>query len=350
MANSKTLAPQMRPLIDKVGFPHTMEQTEAFIARVKELSGDQWEARRNACHIKADTSWKVAICPHDDYSYVGYLYPLVLQNLKSKTVFIFGVAHKAGLFNLSDNLIFDDFATWHGIKNPVPVSGLRKALLAKIPETSYEVHQPMQQAEHSVEAMLPILQYYNNEAEIVPILVPPMPFDKMTRIAAELTEAIAAIASERHLKWGEDFSMLITTDAVHYGDQGWGNNNQCKRFGVDKEGYMETVEFENHLIDDCLAGRIDESHLHAFFDQTVDSANYQLHKWPWCGRYSVPFGLLTMYKLAKKMNLPVPEGKLLGYSTSITHDPVPVADLGGMGVTAPANLRHWVGYAALGYV
>jgi hypothetical protein len=37
-----------------------------------------------------------------------------------------------------------------------------------------------------------------------------------------------------------------------------------------------------------------------------------------------------------------------GYSTSIANKPLPVSDL-GMGVTAPAKLTHWVGYAAVGY-
>lgn len=349
MINNKSNTAQCRPLIDKIGFPHTLDQTESFLKRVKQQQGELWNAKLHAHGISANTCWKTAICPHDDYSYVGYLYPLVLQYVKSKTVFIFGVAHKAASFNLSRDLVFDDYESWHGIRKPIMVSGIRKALLERISESSWEIHRPMQQVEHSVEAMLPLLQYYNPDVQIVPILVPSMPFDRMSLLAGELADAIAGIAVEKKLQWGKDFSLLITTDAVHYGDQGWENNYQCKRFGIDSDGYKEAIEFENSLIDECLAEKIDEQNIHSFFNQTVDSANYQLQKWSWCGRYSVPVGLLTMYKLAKKLNTALPEGTLLDYSTSLTHDPIPVSDLDGMGTTAPAHLRHWVGYAALGY-
>lgn len=350
MVNKKNNSLKQRPLVDKVGFAHTLSQVEAFLKRVEEQQGDLREARSRAHNLDSHTFWKAAICPHDDYSYVGYLYPLLLQSVRSKTVFIIAVAHKAASFNLSDDLIFDDFDEWHGIRKPIPVSDMRKVLLDRIPDTSWEVHRPMQETEHSVEAMLPILQYFNPDIEIVPILVPPMAFDRMKIVTDGLAGAIAGIVNERKLSWGKDFSILITTDAVHYGDQGWNTNNPCKRFGLDKEGYMEAVGFENNLIDECLSGKIDEEHLRSFYNQMVDSANYQLPKWTWCGRYSVPAGLMTMIKLAKKLNLPVPEGTLLDYSTSLTHEPIQVNDLDGMGTTAPATLRHWVGYAALGYL
>jgi MEMO1 family protein len=38
----------------------------------------------------------------------------------------------------------------------------------------------------------------------------------------------------------------------------------------------------------------------------------------------------------------------LGYETSISHKELPVNDL-RMGKTAIATLKHWVGYAAVGY-
>jgi AmmeMemoRadiSam system protein B len=342
-------ASTIRPLVDKVGFPHTLKQTETFLARVEEQQGDLLQAKRESHQISADTSWRVAICPHDDYTYVGSLYPLVLQPVKAKTVFILAVAHKAALHNLKNNLVFDDFATWHGIKKPIPVSQFRESLQKKMPRSLWETHRPMQQVEHSVESMLPLLQYYNEKVEIVPILVPFMPFERMLEVSEALSGAISEIAKENKLVWGKDYSILITTDAVHYGDEGW-NGRNCKRYGVDKEGYAEAVDYEDTIIDECLAGTITEDKLHAFYNHTVDSANYTEYKWTWCGRYSVPVGLLTAIKLAKKLNAIVPSGTLLDYSTSLAHEPIPVSDLDGMGITAPATLRHWVGYAALGYL
>ena len=71
------------------------------------------------------------------------------------------------------------------------------------------------------------------------------------------------------------------------------------------------------------------------------------YKWTWCGRYSVPMGLITSYYLTKKFNINL-SGLLLGYATSIDHQTLPVDDL-VMGTTAPANIHHWVGYAAIAY-
>ncbi|HXB13592.1 MAG TPA: AmmeMemoRadiSam system protein B [Bacteroidia bacterium] len=338
-----------RPLVDKIGFAHTFDQVGTFLARLEEQQGSLLEAKRAAHQITPSTRWKAAICPHDDYSYVGYLYPLVLQPVKSKVVVIIAVAHKAAMHNLSNAIIFDDFAHWHGIRKPIPVSNLREALQNKLPRSLWQVHRPMHQVEHSVESMLPILQYYNPDIEIVPILVPFMPFDKMLEISDALSSAIKDIATERKLDWGKDFSMLITTDAVHYGDEGW-NGKNCNRFGVDKDGYMEAISYEDSIIDECLAGKINQEHLNTFYKHMVNDANYQEYKWTWCGRYAVPLGLLTTIKLAQKMNQPIPEGMLLAYSTSLSHEQIPVNDLDGMGITAPATLRHWVGYAALGYL
>jgi hypothetical protein len=42
-------------------------------------------------------------------------------------------------------------------------------------------------------------------------------------------------------------------------------------------------------------------------------------------------------------------GHLVGYGTSVDgRERIPVEDL-GMGFTAPAHARHWVGYASIGF-
>jgi hypothetical protein len=80
----------------------------------------------------------------------------------------------------------------------------------------------------------------------------------------------------------------------------------------------------------------------------VQPDNYKEYKWTWCGRYSVPFGLLTAIELQKQTNSALLKGKFIGYSTSIDHKPLPVEDL-HMGRTAIATMRHWVGYVSVGY-
>ena len=82
-----------------------------------------------------------------------------------------------------------------------------------------------------------------------------------------------------------------------------------------------------------------------FSSYTLKSENYKEYKWTWCGRYSVPAALYTAYYLndSKPLN-----GELVGYSTSITSNHIPVDDI-RMGRTAIATDCHWVGYAAIGY-
>jgi hypothetical protein len=96
-----------------------------------------------------------------------------------------------------------------------------------------------------------------------------------------------------------------------------------------------------------LVGELTPEKIRAFSSCTVSENDYREYKWSWCGRYAVPLGLLTAYDISVKAEAPL-KGLAVGYSTSIANQPVPVADI-GMGVTAPAKLTHWVGYAAVGY-
>ncbi|MBL7138660.1 MAG: hypothetical protein ISS17_07800 [Bacteroidales bacterium] len=108
------------------------------------------------------------------------------------------------------------------------------------------------------------------------------------------------------------------------------------------------VAHEHEIIDNCLTGGIVKMNIKRYRDYTVQDTNFRDYKWTWCGRYSVPFGLLTAFYLQQRTRTYPPAGTLIGYSTSIDHPALPVEDL-GMGVTAPANIKHWVGYAAVGY-
>jgi hypothetical protein len=60
-------------------------------------------------------------------------------------------------------------------------------------------------------------------------------------------------------------------------------------------------------------------------------------------------GMLTAYYLEGILKEKLLQGKILGYSTSIGNKHVNVTDLGGMGITAPAGIRHWVGYASVAF-
>jgi AmmeMemoRadiSam system protein B len=265
----------------------------------------------------------------------------------AKTVFLFGVAHKAAELGLENRIVFESFPTWltpYGVKD---ISGIREELLGRLPKDTYIVSDSMQAMEHSLEALIPILLYFNKDVEFIPILVPYMNFGRMDSIAAPLAEALAGIVSEKGWKWGKDFAFLVSNDAVHYGDEDWGGRNYAP-FGVDSTGYHLAVLHEEEIIDSCLIGPVTPAKLKLFTQYTVQEENYRQYKWTWCGRYSVPLGLLTAWHLKEILGSKPLEGIKVGYLTSIDHERIYVDDL-EMGVTAPANLHHWVGYAAIGY-
>ena len=106
---------------------------EAVVQRIAAQDG----ARLETCspgqgRIPADR-WRMAIAPHDDYAYAGFMYPLVLRNVKARTVIIFGVAHKARQLGLEDQLVFDSFTHWSGPYGDIAVSPLREQIMARLP-------------------------------------------------------------------------------------------------------------------------------------------------------------------------------------------------------------------------
>jgi MEMO1 family protein len=332
----------VRPLADTVGFAHLGWQMDSVMARI-ERSGRKNQEAQNF-HYAGNP--RVIISPHDDYAYVGALYPATLKNIKANTVILFGVAHKAKLMKLENQVIFDSYDYWKGPYGNVKVSGIRENIIDQLPEQLFQVNDSMERIEHSVEAIIPFLQYYNRNVEIVSILVPYMSFERMQEIAGPLSEAIKKATIDKGLIWGEDFAIVISTDAVHYGDEDWGGKNYAP-YGTDSAGYMKAVAHE-HEIMDTLSGLISQHKVKAFYDFTVDAVDFHEYKWTWCGRYSVPLGLLTAIELNGAIGGKPLAGSIIGYSNSINHPAIKVDDL-KMGLTAPAGMHHWVGYSAIGY-
>ena len=338
---------KIRVFTDTLGYAHRSYQMDSVMIRINRLHGKE---RRNILFIQEmpqEMNWKIAICPHDDYHYAGEIYPYVLENLKTPIVLVFGVAHKARNFGAEDQLIFDSFTHWEGPYGPVKVSNLRDVLLSEIPPETYQINDSLQQTEHSVEALIPFLQYYQPSVEILPVLVPFMNFQTMEKLASPLVETLHKIMRERQLIWGKDFSIAISNDCVHYGDKGWGGKNYAP-FGTDTAGYRAATNFDMNIISECLIDQLEPQRIRRFFEYTVDMNNYKEYAWTWCGRYAIPFGLLTGYYLQQAIGRNPLEGQMLRYSTSIRGEKIDVKDL-GMGVTAPANMNHWVGYVAIGY-
>lgn len=339
--NSRNSNQHVRPMADTVGFASKQFQVDSVLSRIESLQSDMLS---KALHLNG---CRLAICPHDDYTYVGWLYPATLRNITAKTVIIFGVAHKAKRFGLEDVLVFDTFSHWHGPAGNIAVSALREEIVAGLPEGFAVEHDSMQLFEHSVEALLPFLQHYNRDIEFVSILVPYMSYARMKHLAEALAKSLQLVMQKHKLRWGQDIALVVTTDAVHYGDEGWGDKNYAP-FGADSAGYQKARERELTIMGSTLLGTVTQEKVKLFTEYTLNPNNYKEYSWTWCGRYSVPLGLLTALELTRLSAEPELTGISVGYATSIEQSHIPVADL-GMGETAPANLRHWVGYAAVVY-
>lgn len=332
--------------VDTVGFAQYDWQMDQVAEKIDKTYGVQIESMLTNAGVSPPDTWKSVISPHDDYAYAGPLYPAALQNVKAKTVFLIGVAHKARIMKLENQIIFDSFKAWQGPYGNIPVSDLREELIQALPHSLFQVNDSMHRIEHSLEALIPFLQRQNRALEIIPILVPYMSFERMNMIAIPLADAIQQATTKRNLIWGKDFAIVISNDAVHYGDQDWGGKNFA-RYGADSAGYDAAVHHDKEIMD-LLSSTLKPDNIRQFCKLTVQEDNFKEYKWTWCGRYSIPFGLLTIFHLNHHQNEGPLTGIPLGYATSIDHKKLQVEEL-GLGVTAPAHIRHWVGYAAIGY-
>ena len=290
--------------------------------------------------------WKAAISPHDDYKYAGRLYYESLKGINANTIILIGVAHRAKNFNLQDKIIFGDFTHWKSPYGDLKVSNLNAEIIERLPKSSYLVHNDMQALEHSLEAIVPFLHRKNKKLEIIPILVPYINYETIDGISSDLSNVVSIILKEKNLDYGKDLAVVISNDAVHYGNENW--SGDLAPFGVDDEGTKKARALDKEIIEQCLVNNISNEKLKTFTAYTVQKNDYKAYKWVWCGRYSVPFGLSFANKLNQVLYKKPLTGTFLAYQSSIDHDLIKVEDL-GMGTTAIATQKHWVAYASIKY-
>jgi len=337
-----------RGQMDVVGFVTTAAQMDAVLSQCDTLAAPRRQVINERYGLSPDAPVIAGVCPHDDYYYAGRFYSLLVPHIQARTVIVFGVFHKARVFECRDKIVFDAFSAWHGPYGPVKVSALREEILKRLPKDDFVVDNDMQMVEHSVEAIVPFLQAYDRDVEIVSILVPYMDWKTLDRLAGHVSEALAAIMEKKGWRLGADVCVISSSDAVHYGDSGWGGQNYAD-FGTDVDGYQTAVERDIALAEDYLSGPIDREQMGEFMYQFVDPEDVTKYTIPWCGRFSIPFGVDVASRLTEKLESRRLEGVLLDYGTSVSEASLDVEGLGGLGPTAPNNLHHWVGYAAAAF-
>ncbi len=346
----KTAVPStrtVRGLKDTVGFAISAAQMNLTVQLSRQADSLMLAKNAKKYRLTPGSFFVAGISPHDDFIYAGPVYAHLYPYLKATRVVILGVSHYARRWHVENTLVFDAFKKWRGPYGLVRVSALRKEILTKLPKSDFIVSSPMQAEEHSVEALIPWLQYYNRKVEIVSILVPYMSWPKLDSLSQDLAAVLARLIQTHHWQLGRDIAFLISNDCSHYGDQGWGGRNFAP-FGVGCEGLKRGTQRDRNIARQTLCGSLTRFKVHDFYTRVLNPLDYHQYKVTWCGRFAVPFGTNMLAHLMKNLHRKPLVGDFLRYGDSVELGELNVRHT-GMGVTAPANLHHWVGYVAIGY-
>jgi MEMO1 family protein len=282
------------------------------------------------------------LCPHDDYLYAGRVYRRVLPLVTARTVVLVGVFHKYRRFGEHDRLVFDRYRAWRTPDGPARVSGLREDIVAHLLPADFVQSTAMHDSEHSLEALVYWLKHARPDLEIVPIIVPAAPPERLNVLAGRLAGALAAAMEARDLKLGRDVAIAISTDGVHYG-----TDFKYVPYGDGgPDAYAQATTKDRQLLKGPLSGPLTPAKIRALAAEFTDPKDPDTYRLTWCGRFSVPLGLQLLEYLSRLpgsfTSWPV------AYATSVSAPELPVRDL-GMGATAPANLHHFVSYPAVAF-
>jgi MEMO1 family protein len=326
-----------RPVRDDVGFSWRAGDMDSLMAYLSRNAGREPEAGGGLLIG--------GISPHDDYLYAGPTYYPLFKNLRTKEVVIIGLVHgtvRKEMNNPHDVLIFDEYERWPGPYGPVLPSPLREFLKARLPKADFMVSNKAHDLEHSIEALIPFMQYHNRDVRITPIMVSTMDLPRMEELGNRLAELFAAYIAEKKLKLGEDIAFLISTDANHYGAD---FNNTS--FGDDEAAHRKATENDRRIADTYLNGEISAEKTKRLADEIRWDSTGQSGRPLWCGRYPVAFGLMTIAKTVDLLHAGSVNGVLLKYSDTWTGGVLPLRGT-HMGLTAPFSLKHWVGFFSAG--
>ena len=329
----------VRGQVDAVGFASTAEQMQ----KTWELSAEGPTPDRLGPSPAPGVIG--ALSPHDDYLYAGRVYRDVLPLVTAKTVIVIGVFHQYRKYRIRDRIVFDPYESWRTPDGPVTISPIREELLAAMQEGDALKDAAAHDAEHSIEAEVYWLRHVNPSVEIVPILAPATRFERLEEIATRLGDAIAASMKKRQWKLGKDVAIVISADAVHYGP----DFHQVPFGDGGVEAYTKAIARDRALLTGPIAGALDVEKIRTLYGTFVDPAAPDTYRVSWCGRFSIPFGMLVLRETAKATGLGTLRGMPLAYATSVGAPELRVRDV-GLGETAPANLYHFVGYPAAVWV
>lgn len=148
-----------------------------------------------------------AIVPHAGWLFSGTLCCAALKAIKEsnaniKTFILLGAAHRMTDFDIA---VFDGDA-WKTPLGEIPIDKtLSNEIIKKGPSTI--ANTSYHRNEHSIEVIVPFIQYLFSSAAIVPIIVPPI------SESIEFGRELAQIISSQN----KEIAVIASTDLTHYG-------------------------------------------------------------------------------------------------------------------------------------
>ena len=282
------------------------------------------------------------IGPHDDYVYAARVDRLIDPLVTAKTVILVGVFHRYKRFGAHDQVVFDNYRAWRAPDGEMAISPLRDELFAAMPKDEAVKDAAAHDAEHSIEAIAYMLKHARADVELVPIVIPAAPLARLSLMATHLGAALATAMKRRGWRLGRDVAIVISTDGTHYG-----SDFSYTPFGLGGvDAFGKAMAQDRALIHDTLEGPLAADKAQRFFAAVVNPDKPDEYRMPWCGRFSVPFGLLLLGDVAKRMGATV-RGVPLTLGVSVD---TPALKAPGIGATAPANLYHFVTQPGVAFV
>ncbi len=333
------ISQEIRPIRDDIGFCWDKVQMDRFIDYFR--STDPQKDEKPLSNLIA------GISPHDDILYAGPTYYPLYKQIKTKEVVIFGVTHGTVRKEIGDpqeKLIFDSYKYWKGPYNLVEISPLREYITSRLSTDTFIINNKAHDLEHSIEAQIPFLQHFNPNIRITPIMVTGMDFQKMDKIASQLASIIAAYIKENKLQLGKDIFFIMSADANHYGKD---FNNTL--YGEDEKAHQIAIDRDKKIADTCLTQVINPEKIQTLTTELWGQTYKDYKDTYWCGKYSIPFGMLSLLHIIKDIdNTNELTGTLLAFNDTYSSGVVPLTKT-GCGITAVFSLKHWVSFLSTGF-
>jgi AmmeMemoRadiSam system protein B len=328
---------EVRPTRDSIGFCWKADEMTTFMNYLEEHADPVPEAAGKLV---------AAISVHDDYLYAGKVYYPLYRMIRAKEVVIFGVTHgsvTSELGPLSNAVILDEYDRWRGPYGDVAVSPLRSFIRKGLPPEYVMINNRAHAIEHSIEALVPFLQYYDRDVTITPIMVTRMPLERMQDLSRRLAAIFAGYIAEHHLEVGRDIIFLISNDADHYGP-----DFKNAPYGTDARAHELATANDRRIISSCLCGDISEANIETLTSEIWPDSTSRKPIPVWCGRYPMTLGLLTVSQLMHDLGKGPISGSLFRYSDTFTEGVLPVKGT-SMGLTAVFSYRHWCAWFTEGF-